>query len=260
MRTMQNMSLPPVTLQTIPVGKIKRHPTAQRAPQPKRWEAKVGPWDRNKIGVVVLCRNGNGEYYAIEGAHRVEKAQATEGPSFKIPALVYDGVLDEQQGATVFRALSTKLDISTGVGHTINIKARDADAIFIEEQRIRLPRCRTVGAFYTILKQHGRVVLKQTVDIGIRVWGQQADFPGSFLSGLARYVDEAKPSGSALTATIKRWKTGKRSPPQWLDRARLRRAQYGGNGSLSEHLRVLLRGSRVKNWQAGNPRKKSPPR
>lgn len=235
-------TMPRAELMMVPVGKIVRHPTAQRPAQPKKYLKKIGgEWEADKAGVAILSRDGNGGFLAIDRAHGIEQAQLVMGPRWKMPALVYQEPLSEEQAAALFVSTDNGLKISTGVKHDISIKAKDGEAVFVESQRIRLPRCRTVGAFYTALNAHGEAVLKQTVDMALKIWGAQSDFPGSLIAGLAQFAAEAK-NAAEVNAATKRIKGRKKTTSQWLDRARTRQAQHGGHGNLPGHLRTLFRG------------------
>lgn len=232
-------------LMMVPVGKIKRHPECQRKSQIKKYLNKIerdgDVWSPDKLGVAILSSDGNGGYFAHDRGHGIEQAQKVMGLRWEIPALVYQGVLSKQQASDIFVSHNRGLAVSTGVSHGQYVMAHNPNATFVELQRLRLPRTRTVGAFYTILRTHGRKVLEDTVTLALKVWGEQSEFPGTFIVGLARFVDETK-TPADIAAAAKRWQRKKCSTGQWLDRARIRRAQSGGRGTLPDHLRVVLRG------------------
>jgi len=176
----------------VPVGKIKRHP-ANRPDQTAKYLKKIGgEWKPERAGVAILCRDGNGGYLAIDRGHGAEQARIVMGPQWKLPALVYQERLNNEQAADLFVSTDNGLKISSGVKHARRIQAQHPEAIFVESQRLRLPKCRTVQTLYTVLNTHGEVVLRKTVDMAIKIWGKQSEFPGSLIAGLAQFVDEAK--------------------------------------------------------------------
>ncbi len=226
-------------LEMLPVGKLTRHPQAQRPSQLKKWTRRVGEWKDARVGELTVVSNGNGGYWVLDGGHRAERANELFGPTHRLPCIVWPGQLSAEQAADLFLYENVdKLGVSGPIQHKVAITASRPEALAVQKARETLPsQTAALKALYTMLRKHGPRVLQQTADVCARIW-PRSSIPAVVLSGVAMYLCESDPQNLIAHEKNLRANGG---AYMLAERAKTAQARHGGKGKVGAHVCAILR-------------------
>lgn len=144
-------------LDYIPISQVKFDPETQRHYNPARSKKMAKTWDDIKCGAVTLALRSDGQYYGMDGQHRIRACEMVYGKDHAIPAFI---VLDTDQRleAEVFVAINKdRQSVNAIEQHRIALVSLDPEALGVEkilaEHGYRIGRSSTgnvIGAVQSI--------------------------------------------------------------------------------------------------------------
>lgn len=211
-------------------------PTYQRELSPMRVNKMGADWQPAMVGTLEVSDRG-GQYVVFDGQHRM--AAATIAGVRELPAIVHQGLTQEQEAELFARLQRERKPLSRFEQFRAKLVARNADALAIDKivrdagytisgtRHSGPDKIVAVASLERVYADHGGEGLRSTLDLIGRAWdGDEGSFIGQMIEGVALVI---RTHGTRITdAHVKR--LGAVAP-----RVVLRRAanHVNGTGAIS---------------------------
>lgn len=134
-------------IKQIPAQDIKVDPRVQRQLIPARVKSLAGKLDLDALGVLLISKRPKGDYFVLDGQHRIAALMAEDLGEWEVQCQVYEG-LNLQQEAEFFRTHNNTRAITPFDDYDKGLIAEDAEVLAIDR----------------ILKKHGFKMAGSTRD------------------------------------------------------------------------------------------------
>ena len=168
----------------IMVGDVFLSPPWQREQNEAKVRQMAADWDDAKAGVVVCVERNDGEheYAAIDGGHRISAKKRSQGEDAIIRALVYPASLDDVACSEMFLDLNMSTKVSTVDKFHAELTAQHKNAVGLDtalsERGLRIGHGydkRTVNAASALIKAYnhkkdGPESVRRALDAMLDIW------------------------------------------------------------------------------------------
>lgn len=226
---------------SLEAGRIKRHPDVQRASPLRRWLARVGAFDLAKAGEINVVSDGNGGWYAVDGATRVEACNDSKkyGPGTVLRCKVWGNgrVPTPAEIAGLFNTLNVdRTEVSAGIKFRTTLIEGRPEALAAQECIAALgSKFRSTTGIWSLVLRHGVPAMRATVEEIARIWGTDYHIPMQVVTAVHAILRK-KHGAATLRARTKALR--RKTPDQWWNDATRARLQTVGNRA-STHVYVM---------------------
>lgn len=183
------------TVEEVQVNDIHIDPTVQRQIIPARVKAIAETLDLDAIGIVTLSKRANGDYYVLDGMHRLEALKLRDLGDWKVKSHVYCGLLRPEE-AGLFRRLNNARMVTTYDDFSKGVLEGDKECVAIDSivasVGLRVAPYQSEGTVAAVqaLRHAYRidngVTLLATLTTSIAAWGHDPDgVSAAIISGLS---------------------------------------------------------------------------
>lgn len=182
-------------LRWVAVADMVTSSVAQRELKQYRVDQIVAHYDEDKIGTPILSHR-DGDYYVVDGQHRVEATRVARGEHSQIQCRVYEG-LDESAEAELFLRFNDTLTVSAFDKFLVSVEAKrqeesDVNRI-VKGQGLVISRdnipggIRAVGTLSKVYDRDGAVALRTALGIIRDAFGDSG-FEAPVINGMGLLV------------------------------------------------------------------------
>jgi uncharacterized protein DUF6551 len=182
----------------IPAQDIKVDPRVQRQLIPARVKALAAALDLDALGILLVSKREKGDYYVLDGQHRIAALMAEDLGEWEVNCQVYEGLTLAQE-AEFFRRHNNTRPITAFDDYDKGLTAEDPEVLAIDAilkkhgfKMAGSARDGVVSAVVTvrnIYRQDEGKTLDTTLGIIVSAWGQRAaSVEKPILGGMSRVV------------------------------------------------------------------------